>query len=241
MDQWPSGRGVPAGTATKTAPVGHGLVDNSSTVSALTARRRDVPATRRRPTGRLPPKAADDDRLNTIEARLAALEEQQAATLAMVQEEHTAVMAALEKTNELLTVKLAEMDRQQERLGVCSTAPATDAVPARLPAPRGIPHRGIAVGTMTEIATSDPPHRGRLPKMPARCGGLIWTTRPAKEYSIPRRAFLCRSGHADGVCPPKSLGKMPTPRPGFEPRQGGLRIRSEGKKSDNGPRREDGT
>ncbi len=59
---------------------------------------------------------ADDQRLGSIEARLAALEEQQAATLAMVQEEHTAVMAALDKTNELLTVKLAEFDRMQERM-----------------------------------------------------------------------------------------------------------------------------
>jgi hypothetical protein len=69
---------------------------------------------------------ADDDRLDSIEARLAALEEQQAATLAMVQEEHTAVMAALDKTNELLTVKLAEIDRMQERFTGSYGGPAPE-------------------------------------------------------------------------------------------------------------------
>ena len=69
---------------------------------------------------------ADEDRLDTIEARLAALEEQQAATLAMVQEEHTAVMAALEKTNELLTVKLAEIDRMQDRFASAHSRPVPE-------------------------------------------------------------------------------------------------------------------
>jgi hypothetical protein len=81
---------------------------------------------------------ADNDRIDSIEARLAALEEQQAATLAMVQEEHTAVMAALEKTNELLTVKLNQLDQMQERMAASFGHPGPNAVYAHPVSQRGV-------------------------------------------------------------------------------------------------------
>jgi hypothetical protein len=70
----------------------------------------------KRPAPSAPPKKSDrkaeaGDR--SIEARLTALEDQQAAILVALQEQQAAVMAALQQTNDLINARLAALERPQ--------------------------------------------------------------------------------------------------------------------------------
>ncbi|MEN6451224.1 MAG: EF-hand domain-containing protein [Thermoguttaceae bacterium] len=83
--------------------------------------RRERPQWQKRPDGkgqqmkRPEPKKAEmgmaDDR--SVEARLTALENQQAAMLSALQEQQAAVMTALQQTNELINARLAAIERRQ--------------------------------------------------------------------------------------------------------------------------------
>jgi len=66
----------------------------------------------KRPAQNVPPRKAEaGDR--SIEARLTALEDQQAAILVALQEQQAAVMAALQQTNDLFNARLAALERPQ--------------------------------------------------------------------------------------------------------------------------------